>query len=102
MRPIFFTSLLLCSAMLLASCAKPSGAAADPAYLQGIEDMATESCACVGKPDALECSLAAIKKAPKPPGGQSATDYEKAFPEADQIKMGAARSKAMKCARPKM
>lgn len=100
-----FTSLFLCSTTLLAACDKPPAppaAAADPAYLKGIEDMATEACACAGKPDALECAMAALKKAPKPPGGQSAAEYEKIFSEAERTKLGADRSRAMKCARPKM
>ena len=74
------------------SCKKAS----DPGYVKAFETMATNACACVGKPAAFDCAFAALKE-PTPPDGKAPGDYEESMSEADQDAIHAAKAKAQAC-----
>ena len=93
MRTTLLATLLLSSVTLLVACKK----AGDPAYLKGFDDMAAETCACLGKPNAGDCGFKALGKEPKTPGGEPSGVYEEGLTEADQAKIKAARAKAQGC-----
>lgn len=97
MRSLVLALLVPVLCLSLAGCSSEPGNAVDAAYLKALEDMATATCECVGKPDASVCGPKAFANKPKPPSGEDSTAYEKGLKESDKKKTSVARGKAMQC-----